>query len=239
MAARPPDAILVVDDDENVQRMLCVAFEAKGYRVQTAADGQVALDLLKARPADLVVLDLFMPSLDGWATLARIQKLPEPPPIVILSGAPDVNITPRIFREGVAAFIGKPFRLEVLTNTCQELIRRSKGQPPIADERRRGRRRTVSRPVQVVGADDRTLQEGRVVDLSVFGAQVETEAALSPGAGVRLAFPLGDGRAVSFGCDVQWWRRAAPPSNLTVQGLAFKGLSAEDQRVIKELAALE
>lgn len=239
MAERTPDAVLIVDDDEDIQRMLRLAFEAKGYRVEIANDGQVALELLKARPADLVVLDLFMPSLDGWATLARIHKLPQPPPIVILSGASDVNITPRIFREGVGAFIGKPFRLEVLTNTCQELIRRSKGRPPIADERRRGRRRTLSRPVQVIGADDRTLQEGRAVDLSVFGAQVETEAALPPGAGVRLAFPLGDGSSVRFGCEVQWWRRAAPPSNLTVQGLAFKGLSAEDQRAIKELAALE
>lgn len=232
--------ILIVDDDKDLQRMLRVAFEAKGFRVETADDGLAAVDFLKTgRQTDLAVLDLMLPSMDGWAALAQMQRLPHPPPVVVVSGASEANITPRIFREGVAAFIAKPFRLDVLVNTCQELIARAKGQGLVAERRSSGVRRTLTLPVTILERDGGPLQAGRVVNLSVYGAQVELAAALSPGQRVRFSYAPEGSEALTLEGYVQWWQHADASSHATSHGIAFTGLSAEQQQRIKQIAALE
>lgn len=234
------DTILVVDDDKDLQRMLRVAFEAKGFRVETADDGLAAVDFLKSgRRTDLAVLDLLLPSMDGWAALAGMQRLPHPPPVVVVSGTTEANITPRIFREGVAAFIAKPFRLDVLVNTCGELIARAKSQPLVPDRRRRGARRTLTLPVTILDRDDRPLHAGRLLNLSVYGAQVELSAALSPGQRIRMAYAPEAGAALTLEGYVQWWRHPDASSEATSLGIAFTGVSAEQQQRIKQIAALE
>ena len=234
------DTILVVDDDRDLQRMLRVAFEAKGFRVETADDGLAAVDFLKAgRTPDLTVLDLLMPSMDGWAALAQMQSLPHPPPVVVLSGTSEANITPRIFREGVAAFIAKPFRLDVLIHTCQELIARAKDRPLVPDRRRLGARRTLTLPVTIRDSDDRPVHAGRLVNLSVFGAQVELPAPLAPGQRVRMAYAPEGGAELTLEGYVQWWRHPDASSQETSLGIAFTGVSAEQQQRIKQIAALD
>ena len=234
------DAILVVDDDRDLQRMLRVAMEAKGFRVETADDGLAAVDFLKTgRRTDLVVLDLFLPSMDGWAVLEQMQRLPQRPPVVVVSGVSEANITPRIFREGVAAFIAKPFRVGVLMNTCQDLIARVKGEAPVPERRQQGARRTLTLPVTILDGDDRPLHPGRLLNLSVYGAQVELPAPVPPGQRVRMVFAREAGtRLIIEGC-VQWWQHPDPSSSTTSHGIAFTGVSAEQQQGIKEIAALD
>ena len=241
MASEAPDpreTILVVDDDRDLQRMLRTALEAKGFRVETADDGLAAVDFLKIRKADLTVLDIFMPTMDGWAALAQIHRFPDPPPVVVLSGTSEANITPRIFREGVQAFISKPFRLDVLINTCQELIARAKGRPVVADRRQLGARRTLTLPVDIVDLDARPLQQGRLVNLSVHGAQVELSQPLPPGQRLRMMYSAEAQPVLTLEGCVQWWRHPGP-SEATSHGIAFTGVSAEQQRRIKEIAALD
>lgn len=234
------DTILVVDDDPDLQVMLRHAFEAKGFRVEKAADGLAAVDYLKAaHPADLVVLDIFLPTMDGWAVLEQMSRLAERPPVVVVSGVSEANITPRIFREGVAAFIAKPFQLAVLMSTCQELIARARGQAPEPERRQRGPRRTLTLPVTVRDGDDRPLHTGRLLNLSVFGALVELEAPLPPGQRVRVAYSAQPGAELTVEGCVQWWRHPDPSSPATGVGIAFTGVSPEQQARIKEIAALE
>ena len=234
------DTILVVDDDRDVQRLLRTAFEAKGFRVVTADDGLAAVDFLKAgRKTDLAVLDIFMPTMDGWAALAQIHRLPQPPPVVVLSGTSEANITPRIFREGVQAFIGKPFRVDVLVNTCQELIARAKGEPLVPDRRQQGIRRTLTLPVTIFDADGRQLHAGRLLNLSVYGAQVELAGALPPGQRLRIGYAPHGGVALTVEGSVRWWRHPDTSSDTTQHGIAFSGVSAEQQQAIKQLASLE
>ena len=132
-------------------------------------DGLAAVDFLKAHRVDLTVLDLFLPSMDGWAVLEQMKCLPRRPPVVVVSGVSDVNVTPRVFREGVEAFIAKPFQLGTLINTCAELIARAKGRAPTVERRQRGARRTLTLPVTVRDGDDRLLHAGRLLNLSVLG----------------------------------------------------------------------
>jgi DNA-binding response OmpR family regulator len=236
----PRDTILVVDDDRDLQRMLRTAFEVKGFRVETADDGLAAVDFLKTgRKTDLAVLDLFMPSMDGWAALAQMQRFPNRPPVVVLSGTSEVDITPRIFREGVEAFIAKPFQLDVLVNTCQELISRAKGHPPTPERRHQGTRRTLTLPVDILDADDRLLQRGRLLNLSVYGARVELPGALPPGQRLRMVHAPESDDTLSVEGRVQWWRRPDASCGLTCHGIAFAGVSADQRRRIQEIAALD
>jgi CheY-like chemotaxis protein len=233
------DTILVVDDDQDVQRMLRIAFEVKGFRVETAGDGLAAVDFLKTgQRTDLAVLDLFMPSMDGWAALAQVQRFPHPPPVVILSGTSEADITPRIFREGVEAFVGKPFQLDALINTCQELISRAKGRPFAPDRRERGARRTLTLPVTIRDLEDRPLHCGRLLNLSAYGAQVELPGPLAPGQRVRMAYAPEAGAGLTIEACVRWWRHP-DNSGATRHGIAFAGLSADQRERIKEIAALE
>jgi DNA-binding response OmpR family regulator len=217
------DTILVVDDDPDLQVMLRHAFEAKGFRVEKAADGLAAVDYLKTgRRTDLIVLDLFLPTMDGWAVLEQMSRLGERPPVVVVSGVSEANITPRIFREGVAAFIAKPFQLAVLMSTCQELIAHTRGQAPEPERRQRGPRRTLTLPVTIRDGDDRPLQ-----------------APLPPGQRVRLAYSAQPGAELTVDGCVQWWRHPDASSPTTGVGIAFTGVSPEQQARIKEIAALE
>ena len=234
------DTILVVDDDRDLQRMLRTALEVKGFRVETADDGLAAVDFLKTgRKTNLVVLDLFMPSMDGWAALAQMQRFPDRPPVVVLSGTSEVDITPRIFREGVEAFIAKPFQLDVLVNTCQELIGRAKGQPAVPDRRQQGTRRTLTLPVTILDPADQPLHQGRLLNLSVYGARVELPGALPPGQRLRMVYAPDSDATLSVEGRVQWWRRPAASSEMTCHGIAFAGVSADQRRRIQEIAALD
>jgi DNA-binding response OmpR family regulator len=233
--AEEAESILVVDDDREVRRLLRRALELKGYRVSQAEDGVAAIEILMSRSCDLVLLDLLMPSLDGWATLTHVRGMAAPPPVVVVSGTTEIDLTPRIFREGVQAFIAKPFRIDVLTNTCRELIERAKGLGR-APDRRAAERRTLPLAVELERLSGAPLGPGRLVNLSAHGAQVELAQVLSPGERVRLTHHA-RGAPLRLECHVQWWRRDDPPGQVS-HGLAFTGVSAEDRQRIRELAAL-
>ena len=234
------ETVLVVDDDEELQRLLRIAFEAKGFRVMKALDGLAAVDFLKTgQRIDLLLLDLFLPTMDGWAVLEQMKRFTHRPPAVVISGTSEVNITPRIFREGVEAFVAKPFQLGVLVNTCQELIARSKGPAKTPDRRQRGARRTLTLPVTIRDQADRPLHAGRLLNLSVFGALVELPAPLAPGQRVRVAYVADPDAPLTVDGCVEWWQHPDSSSPATSVGISFTGVSAEQQQRIKEIAALE
>jgi CheY-like chemotaxis protein len=80
--------ILIVDDDSDTREGLSLAMEAAGYSVRTARDGVEALKVLRQCRPDLILLDLVMPTMDGWTF--RMQQLRDPAladiPVVVLAG---------------------------------------------------------------------------------------------------------------------------------------------------------
>lgn len=89
--------------------------ETAGYAVDSADDGEEALEKIQVARPDLVVLDLMMPKLDGWEVLERLRGLAQPPAVVILSACPD---PPRAIRAGAVGCLSKPFRFGELIETC-------------------------------------------------------------------------------------------------------------------------
>lgn len=98
--------VLVVDDEEAVGSIAEAFLVAAGYEVTRVSDGAAAVELVRARPFDLVVTDLNMPAPDGWAVLAAVREHAAGTPVIIVSGhAEDEEVR----RRGAFAHLPKPF----------------------------------------------------------------------------------------------------------------------------------
>jgi DNA-binding response OmpR family regulator len=102
--------ILVVDDDPTVRELVALQLEMEGHEVTTAVDGQAAMDALDTRTADVMVLDVMMPRLNGWDVLARLCLIAGAarPPVVLLTAKDLPDDRQRARELGAAAVLAKP-----------------------------------------------------------------------------------------------------------------------------------
>ena len=103
--------ILVVDDDADIRELLLSVLRDDGYEVVAASNGREALAALETFPADLVVLDLMMPVMDGWTFAQRMHEKWSIP-IVIISAANDLQRHAATIH--AVAAVKKPFDIETL-----------------------------------------------------------------------------------------------------------------------------
>ena len=103
--------VLVVDDEAPIRDLCRVSLELRGFEVDEAVDGEDALDRLRARRPDVVLLDVMMPKLDGWGTLAAIADDAglRDVPVVLMTALSDEADRKRAELAGVASFVAKPF----------------------------------------------------------------------------------------------------------------------------------
>lgn len=120
-----PIRVLVVDDDESIVDMIRMGLEAEGMRVNTASDGGEALEALHASPADVVLLDIMMPRVDGWMALMEIRNDPVTADIPVIMLTAKTQDLARIlaFKQGVQQYVTKPFNLMELVARIQSLMR--------------------------------------------------------------------------------------------------------------------
>lgn len=117
--------ILVVDDDEDIRATVADELESAGYAVEQAENGVAALASVDRRRPHLILLDMRMPVMDGWAFAAEFHRRYGPDtPIVVFTAAPDARA--RALEVGAAAWLPKPFELDDLL----AVIGRSIGQSP-------------------------------------------------------------------------------------------------------------
>lgn len=116
--------VLVVDDEPQVLHALRRALEGEGDRVLTAGTGTEAVDLAASQPPDLVVLDLWLPDLDGVEVVRRLRGWLDVP-ILILSGDTDEERKVSALDSGADDFLQKPFGFSELTARLRALKRRS------------------------------------------------------------------------------------------------------------------
>lgn len=117
--------ILVVDDDPDVVKLLKYFLEAKGRQVQTASSGAAALELFRKELPDLVILDVVMPGMDGWAVLQKIRESSQVP-VLMLTGKDAPTDKAKGLLSGADDYIAKPFDLAELEARIVAVMRRYK-----------------------------------------------------------------------------------------------------------------
>lgn len=116
--------ILVVDDEEFVRKLLQRTLEEAGYGVVTVANGREALDKFTQSNVSLVLLDVRMPELDGFATLKLMRQQSEIP-IIMLTAIRDVTALDNALGLGADDYVGKPFRTTELLARIKVKLRHS------------------------------------------------------------------------------------------------------------------
>jgi DNA-binding NtrC family response regulator len=106
--------ILIIDDEPAFARVLAAQLEARGHQVTVMADGAAAIEAYPALSPDVVVLDLAMPWLDGFAVLGSLRELDPAACVILLSGVVDVPATVRALRMGAQDVLTKPVDHELL-----------------------------------------------------------------------------------------------------------------------------
>jgi two-component system response regulator (stage 0 sporulation protein F) len=115
-----PSRILIVDDDEGIRVMLADLFGDEGYAVSTAGNGRQALDQVKTRAFDVVLLDMAMPVMDGWQFTRALQEHQIQVPVVAMTAARSATA---LAKEVVAAaYLTKPFDIETVLSTVATIV---------------------------------------------------------------------------------------------------------------------
>jgi two-component system response regulator ChvI len=176
-AVRVSHTIALVDDDRNILASVSIALEAEGYRVRTYTDGAEALRGLTTQPADLAVLDIKMPRMDGMELLQRLRRQSAIPVIFLTSKDDEIDELLGL-RMGADDYIKKPFSQKLLIARIRALIRRvdanSSDEAPGADVLTRGS--LVLDPARHV-----CTWKGRAVDLTVTEFLLIKALAVRPG----------------------------------------------------------
>ncbi len=149
--------------------MLQVALEEAGADVWTAGDGKSALLVLESSLPDLILLDLEMPGMDGWAVIEalRVEGRTASIPVVLVSATKDYTAFTRARSLDVAAFVSKPFRLNEVIETGRRILdgaRPLQGRTPGEEE---------GPAVQIRELSGALVGVGKLLDLDSRGAQVD------------------------------------------------------------------
>lgn len=115
--------IVLVDDDRNILTSVCMTLEAEGYTVRTYGDGDEALRGLMSRPADLAVLDVKMPKLDGFELLSRLRRV-STIPVIFLTSKDGEEDELQGLQLGADDYIKKPFSQKLLIERIRAILRR-------------------------------------------------------------------------------------------------------------------
>jgi two-component system, OmpR family, response regulator ChvI len=115
--------IAIVDDDQNILTSVGIALEAEGYAIRTYTDGEQALKGLAEEPADLAVLDIKMPRMDGLEMLSRLRR-ESSMPVIFLTSKDDELDELLGFKLGADDYITKPFSVRLLIERIRALLRR-------------------------------------------------------------------------------------------------------------------
>ena len=105
-------SVLIVDDEAGVRSALSGVLRDEGYAVDAVDSGEACLDRVARAPYDVIVLDIWLPGMDGLATLARLRERRVDSPVVMISGHGNIESAVRAIKMGAFDFVEKPLSLE-------------------------------------------------------------------------------------------------------------------------------
>ena len=128
-------SVLIVEDDRNIAELLQMYLEKEGYAVTTAFDGGQGLTKFRAIQPDLVLLDVMMPVMDGWAVCKTIREEAKTP-IIMLTAKSETDDKVAGLRSGADDYITKPFEMKEVLARIEAVLRRASGGPAEKKARR-------------------------------------------------------------------------------------------------------
>ena len=148
-------AILIVDDESGVRASLAGVLRDEGYSVDTVESGEACLDQVGARAYDLILLDVWLPGMDGIVTLERLVARAIDVPVIMISGHANIESAVRATRLGAFDFIEKPLSLEKTVLVVRNALRQRQ-----LEMENRALRARVDRRYAIVG-ESRAMQRLR------------------------------------------------------------------------------
>ena len=181
--------ILVVDDEAPVREVLTEYFSTEGYAVEAATSGVEALIAVRGGRADLVLLDVRMPGLDGVQVLQRIRELTKSVPVIMVTANEDVGLAKETLKLGAFDYVAKPFDFDYLDRAVAAGLARAAekaagGSVPGEDPWKRFTR-TVFRVARAMGQTART-STGERLETAALAAARDAAAGRGAVAGEHL-----------------------------------------------------
>jgi DNA-binding response OmpR family regulator len=152
--------ILAVDDEARVLKLLKANLESSGYKVLTATDGEQALHIVETELPDLVILDLMLPKMDGYAVCRRIREFSAVAVIMLTARSAQVDMI-HGFEVGADDYLTKPFSVTELLMRVQAVLRRSKWPEEIVT-----RQTFKAGPIEIEFAQHLVTADGEAVKLT-------------------------------------------------------------------------
>lgn len=219
--------ILTVEDDERIRTAVKLALEAEGWEVAEAAAGSEALERFEQRPADVVLIDIMLPDIDGFEVCREIRRISDVP-IVMVTARDDTHDIVAGLEAGADDYLTKPFAPKELSARIRALLRRSRVVDAGAPHLRFG-------DLEVIPDEGTVRLAGTEVHLTKTEFRLLVELASNPGRVFSREVLLervwgydyfGDGRLVDVHIRRLRTKVEADPANprhvVTVRGLGYK-----------------
>lgn len=115
--------VLVIDDERKIAHVMRLLLEQRGHTVLVAEDGSRGVALAQRQAPDVILLDIMMPIMDGFATLEALRSSPRTAtvPVLIVSAMQTEQVEQRCYSLGARGYIRKPFDAGILVGTVEEL----------------------------------------------------------------------------------------------------------------------
>lgn len=182
--------ILVVDDEAPVREVLTEYFATEGYAVEAATSGLEALSAVRGGRADLVLLDVRMPGLDGVQVLRRIRELTDRVPVIMVTANEDVSLARETLTLGAFDYVAKPFDFDYLDRAVAaglaRVVDKTDAAPAPSDDPWKHLARTVFRVTRAMGQMART-STGERLESAALAAARDAAAGRGADAGEHLA----------------------------------------------------
>ena len=149
------DRILVVDDEVAIRDLIKEVLQLAGFEVSTCEDGLTALNLIRREKFDLIILDVNLPKLDGFALLQKVRQSAPAQPIILISARTDKEDITHGLRLGADDYIRKPFGIEELVLRVENRLRRESSVVEL-----------ICGPIELNESQHRVSFGGREIELS-------------------------------------------------------------------------
>jgi DNA-binding response OmpR family regulator len=116
--------LLYADDEEALRELVKSHLSLEGFDVETVCDGKEAVEAIEKQQFDLILLDLRMPRMDGFAVLQYLSKRASSPPVIMLTGIDDTQIASQCVKLGAADYLTKPYNFHELIDSVERVLAR-------------------------------------------------------------------------------------------------------------------